>query len=179
MDTTKLLLAVLSSSLIAGLLGALIGGWFTLRGKKTDYENEYYKLVLTRRIEAYDNVERLITTVKTAVIDSDGQPYHFLFSQEESEKEVYTLLFSIMSNALWLSDELFDLTRGFNVIFYSHSKEQNTLIEFAKEHYKEIAELRTKIEKVHLCDMLSLHEVPRFLKNKKPADSYSEIKVQS
>lgn len=174
----QLLLAVLSSSLIAGVLGALIGGWFTLRGKKNDYANEYYKLVLARRVQAYEQVERLIIMLKTAVLDGDGQPYHIVFSLEESEKEVYSLLFSLMSNALWLSDDLFEFTREFNILFYSHSNNEDDLIQFGKKHYKEIAELRTKIEKVHLQDMLTLHEVPRFLKSKKPADSYSPINVQ-
>ena len=179
MPTAELLLAVLSSSLIAGVLGALIGGWFTLRGKQNDYANEYYKLVLTRRVQSYEHLERLITMLKTAVLDRDGQPYHLLFAQEESEKEVYALLFSLMSNALWLSDELFDLTREFNVLFYSHSNTEGDLIQFGKKHYKEIAELRTKIERVHLHDMLTLHEVPRFLKSKRPTDSYSSINAQS
>lgn len=84
-----------------------------------------------------------------------------------------------MSNALWLSDELFDLTREFNVLFYSHSNTEGDLIQFGKKHYKEIAELRTKIERVHLHDMLTLHEVPRFLKSKRPTDSYSSINAQS
>lgn len=175
----QLLLAVLSSSLIAGVLGALIGGWFTLRGKKNDYANEYYKLVLARRIQAYEQVERLIIMLKTAVLDGDGQPYHIAFSFDESDKEVYSLLFSIMSNALWLSDDLFELTREFNILIYRHSNTEVGFIQFGKKHYQEIAELRTKIEKVHLQDMLTLHEVPRFLKSKKPADSYSAINVQS
>lgn len=177
MPTAQLLLAVLSSSLIAGVLGALIGGWFTLRGKQKDYANEYYKLVLVRRIQAYEQVERLITMVKTAVLDNDRRPYHLLFSKNEDQQSVYTLLFGIMSNALWLSDELFDLTREFNVLFYSHSDGDGGLIEFGKTHYQRIAELRTKIEKVHLRDMLTLHDVPRFLKNKKPMDSYGPINV--
>lgn len=177
MPTAQLLLAVLSSSLIAGVLGALIGGWFTLRGKRNDYANEYYKLVLARRMQAYEEVERLINMVKTAVLDRDGRPYHMLFSKDDDKQGVYDLLFAVMSKALWLSDELFELTREFNVLFYSHGEAEGGLIEFGKEHYRQIAELRTKIEEVHLRDMLVLHEVPRFLKSKKPTDSYGAIKV--
>jgi hypothetical protein len=73
MPTAQLLVGVLSSSLIAGILGALIGGWFTLRGKRNDYANEYYKVVLARRVQAYEEVERLINMVKTAVLDQDGR----------------------------------------------------------------------------------------------------------
>jgi hypothetical protein len=177
MSTTQLLLAVLSSSLIAGVFGALIGGWFTLRGKRNDYANEYFKLVLARRMQAYEEVERLINMLKTAVLDRDGRPYHMLFSKDDDKQGVYDLLFAVMSKALWLSDELFELTREFNVLFYSHGDTNAGLIEFGKEHYKQVAELRTRMEKVHLRDMLVLHEVPLFLKSKKPTDSYGAIKV--
>lgn len=179
MPTVEVILAILSSSLIAGVLGALIGGWFTLRGKRNDYANEYYKLVLARRVQAYEEVERLINMVKTAVLDRDGRPYHMLFSKDDDKQGVYNLLFAAMSNALWLSDELFELTREFNLLLYRHGDSEGGLIEFGKIHYREIADLRTKIEKVHLRDMLTLHEVPRFLKSKKPTDSYGPVKVQS
>lgn len=179
MLTSPLLLAVLSSSLLAGVIGALIGGWFTLRGKRNDYANDYYKLVLTRRIEAYEQVERLIATVKASVLDKDGRPYHLLFSQDDEKQAVYNLLFSVMSKSLWLSDELFALTRQFNLLVYSHGSAPSGLIEFGKQKYKEVADLRTRIERVHTKDMLYLHEVPRFLKSKKSADSYEAIKASA
>ena len=75
-------------------------------------------------------------------------------------------------------DELFELTREFNLLLYRHGDSEGGFIEFGKTHYREIADLRTKIEKVHLHDMLTLHEVPRFLKSKKPTDSYGPINVQ-
>src|SRR5678815_954906 len=103
MPTAQLLVGVLSSSLIAGILGALIGGWFTLRGKRNDYANEYYKVVLARRVQAYEEVERLINMVKTAVLDQDGRPYHVLFSKDDDKQGVYDLLIAVMSKALWLS----------------------------------------------------------------------------
>lgn len=179
MPDFSLLLSILSSSLIAGIVGALIGGWFTLRGKRNDYANDYYKLVLARRIEAYEQVERLITVVKTSVLDKDGRPYHLLFSKDDEKQAVYNLLFSVMSKALWLSDELFGLTRQFNLLVYSHGSSPDGLIEFGKQKYEEVAELRTRIEQVHTRDMLRLHEVRRFLRSKKSADSYEAIKVSA
>jgi 5-hydroxyisourate hydrolase-like protein (transthyretin family) len=173
--SAQLLLAVLSSSLIAGVLGALIGGWFTLRGKRNDYANDYFKLVLARRVQAYEEVERLISMVKTAVMDGDGRPYHMLFSKDDDKQGVYNLLFAVMSKALWLSDELFELTRELNVLIYKQGDEEHGLIEFGKVNYKQIAELRTRMEIMHLRDMLVLHEVPRFLKSKKPTDVYVSI----
>ena len=43
--TDQLWIAILSSSLFAGILGALIAGAFNLRSKRNDYVNDYFKLV--------------------------------------------------------------------------------------------------------------------------------------
>ena len=155
MPTAQLLVGVLSSSLIAGILGALIGGWFTLRGKRNDYANEYYKVVLARRVQAYEEVERLINMVKTAVLDQDGRPYHVLFCKDDDKQGVYDLLIAVMSKALWLSDELFELIRTFNLLLYSHGDAEGGLIEFGKENYKQVAELRTKLRRCICATCLS------------------------
>jgi hypothetical protein len=172
-------LAVLSSSLVSGVLGALIGGWFTLRGKRNDYANEYYKLVVSRRLAACEQIERLIVMLKMAVLDADKRPYHLMFSKDDDVEAVYKLLFGVMSNALWISDELFESTRELNLTVLRHGSSNSGLVEFGKANYARFAELRTKIEKAHLRDMLSLHDVPRFLKNKKPNDSYRALEAEN
>ena len=176
-----LLIAVLSSSAVSAVTAALISGWFNLRSKRSEYENAYFKMVLERRIKAYEQVEALIVQIKTAVLDGDGKPYHLLFSDETSKVTTYKALFAVMSSALWLSNELFDETRKLNVLIYSGSEGSDTenLIAFGKKHYREVAELRTRVEKLHARDMLVLHKVPAFLKSKQPTDSYAEIRTEA
>lgn len=173
--TPQLWLAVLSSSVIAGILGAFITGWFNLRSKHTEYANTYYKMVLEKRIKAYEAVEHLIHLIKIAVVDLDNRPYHVLFSKDDDHANVYKSIIDGMPDALWLSDELFEATRELNVFVYSHAPSGTGLIEFGKAHYREIAELRTKIERIHIRDMTNLHEVPEFLRMKKPSDSYTPV----
>jgi len=171
----ELWLAILSSSLISIVAGALIAGWFNLRSKRNEYANEYFKLVLARRLAAYEEVERLITMLKAAVLDDDQRPYHILFSKDDDHAAVYKLLFAVLSKALWLSDDLFGRTRELNVLVYSDNVDETGLIEFGKKNYIAIAELRTKTERLYARDMLTLHNVPRFLKSKRPTDSYVPI----
>ena len=146
-----------------------------MRSKRNEYANAYFRIVLDRRVAAYEEVERLIVQIKVAVLDDEGLPYHALFSKDDNHDFVYKLLLGIMSRALWLSDDLFDKTRALNVLIYSKTKNGAGLIAFGKEHYREVAELRTQIERLHVRDMLSLHEIPKFLKSKKPEDSYVEL----
>ena len=173
----ELWLAVLSSSLISGVIGALIAGFFNLRSKRTEYINAYYKMVLERRVQAYEVVERLVTMIKIAVVDGDRRPYHILFSNND-EPAIYRQLLDVMSQALWLSDDLFQKTRDLNLLIYGRDTAKESLIEFAKSNYIAIGELRTHIEKHHGRDMLTLHEVRQFIRTKRHADSYTPLPMR-
>jgi hypothetical protein len=173
--TKELWIAVFSSSVLSGILGAIIAGWVNLRSKRNDYVNDYYKLVIERRLAAQDEVERLILQLKIAVIGDDGLPYHFIFAKTDDRLAIYQLLYDVMTKALWLSNDLFEITRELNVLIYTRAPAQTGLIEFGKENYIKIAELRTKLENLHARDMLTLHRVPSFLKSKKSFDSYSPL----
>ncbi len=170
-----ILTVVLSSSVVSAIVSALVGGWFSLRTKQNEYANAYYKMILERRLAAYEEVERLIAAIKVAVIDDDQKPYHLLFSKDDDQLGVYQQLCGTMSNALWLSDELFKLTRQLNLLVYSGTPKDGGLVEFGKNNYTAVAELRTKLETVHARDMLALHDVPGFLKAKKPKDDYGPL----
>lgn len=173
--TSQLWLAVLSSSVISGVLGALIAGWFNLRSKHTEYANTYYKMVLEKRIKAYEAVEGLFNQTKIAVVDTDNRPYYLLFSKDDDHASVYKALTDGMPDALWLSDELFEATRKLNVLVFSRAPDGSGLTEFGKTYCREIAQLRTKMERLHIRDMTTLHEVPEFLRKKRPRDSYAPV----
>ena len=166
---------VLSSTVVSGVVSALVGGWFTLRSKRNEYANAYYKMILERRLAAYEEVERLIASIKVAVVDNDQKPYHMLFSRDDDHMNLYKTLLGTMSNTLWLSDDIFELTRQLNLLVYKGTPGDSGLIEFGKKNYTEIAELRTKLERAHARDMLQLHDVHAFLKAKKPADGYAPL----
>lgn len=166
---------VLSSSVVATVVSALVGGWFSLRAKQNEYANAYYKMILERRLAAYEEVEHLIGAIKVAVVDHDQKPYHMLFSRDDDHATVYKVLQGTMSNALWLTDELFELTRQLNLLVYNGTVEDSGLIEFGKNNYNAVADLRAKLERVHARDMLVLHDAPAFLKAKKPPDSYVSL----
>lgn len=111
-------------------------------------------------------------------MDSDNRPYHLLFSKDDGHAGVYKALTGSMSKALWVSHDLFVLTRQLNLLVYGGSINEIGLIELGKMNYKAVSDLRTRMEKIHLRDMLTLHDAPKFLRSKKPADSYGEIPPQ-
>lgn len=165
--TDQLWVAILSSSLLAGIFGAFIAGAFNLRGKRNDYVNDYFKLVVKRRVEAYESLEALINALKLCIYDNDHQLYHHVFSSVGGWPEIYKLFLDATANPLWLGDELFSKTRELNIMFLQASHEGRDPVEFGKANYKPIAELREQIERLHARDMATLHDVEGFLKSHK------------
>ena len=171
-------IVILSSTVVSGLISAIISGWFSLRSKNTEYSNSYYKMILERRLVAYEVVDQLIRSIKAGVVDSDQRPYHLFFLKDDGQIYVYQKISEAMSKSLWLSEDVFDILRQFNVLVAEGSTKEIGLIEFGKQKYKVIAELRTKLERACAQGMIKLHDVPNFLKNKKYLDGYSAVSVR-
>jgi hypothetical protein len=164
-------IAIFTSSLLSGIVGALIAGAFGLRGKRNDYVNDYFKTIIKRRLEAYERLEQLINALKLAVLDDDQRLYHQVFSNEVTWAEIYKLFLDSTSHPLWLSAEVFSKTRELNLMFLQASYDKRELVEFGKSNYAPIAELREEVERLHAKDMLNLHNVEDFLKQKKKHQS--------
>lgn len=171
-----LFLAVLSSS----LLSAFVTGKFNLHAKKSEYIQYYHKIVLERRITAYEELNKFIEKIKLGIVDIDYQPYHGLFSNND-EKEwtmAYILLFDAMSHRLWLSNDLYEKLRDLNVLLVGRNKSVETVIEFGKRNYQTIINLRVEIEHICAVDMINLYNVEEFLISKKNIlTGFSEVKI--
>ena len=150
----------------SGLVASVVAGWFTLRSKHNEYANTYYKMILERRLAAYEEVEQLIADIKATCADND-QLYHLMFSKDDDHANIYGRLYRTTSKALWLTDDLFLLILEFNKLVFTGTAQGIGLIAFGKKHYKTIGEIRTKLEKLHTRDMLKLYDIPAFLKHKK------------
>lgn len=162
-------ITVITSWLGSGVVGAIAAGIYSLRTKEKEYINDYYKEVIKRRIAAYEQLEQLIISLKSAVVDNDNRPYHLLFSSntEEGWKRVFELIFQ--TNGLWLSDEAYSRSRELTVLIYPLG-DPAQIVEFGKTHYQTIATIRADLERILARDMLNLHDVPRFLKAKDQPD---------
>jgi hypothetical protein len=112
-------------------------------------------------------LESLIVDFKASVVDKDNKPYHLPFLGENHKENVFKRLFSAMSQGLWLSDEAFRKTTELNYLLFSMPDADDDAINFGKQHYPAIAEIRDALERILAADMLELHKVGRFLKRKK------------
>ena len=77
---------------------------------------------------------------------------------------------------MYFSDNLFEEILCLNKMLFRIG--ESDLTEHGKNHYREIAEQRTRIERIFYNDMISLHDIPSFLKNKKTKDGYVDLSKQ-
>jgi preprotein translocase subunit Sss1 len=152
--------------LAGAILGGLIVGVSSLLLKQVEYLNDYNRIVLQKRISAYEGLEKLILALKIAVLDRDRKPYHLLFAKDEDWDGAYALTMQVMNESLWLSEEAFRATQKFNYLMFHDATSRPSAIEFGKRHYNEIALLREEMEQILARDMRTLHKVQRFLRTK-------------
>lgn len=169
----------LLTGIIGVVIGALIAGLYNLRAKQNEFINDYYKTVIARRIAAYEQLEGLIAEFRTSVADGvDSRLYHLPFSSEDGWERVFGILHRAMSQALWLTDDVFAKLRDLNVLLFRFKKPEN-VTEFGKNNYAAIASLRANLEQLLAKDMLRLYDVKRFLKAKdKPDPGFRAIHLR-
>lgn len=148
----------------------------SIRVKHKEYVDEYYKHILQKRIMAYELLESFVASIKLSVLDDSGKPYHLIFSREELYEDSFKLLLNLTSQALWFNKDTFDITRELNYIFFRADTTEKTIIDYGKENYTNVAELRHKLENMIARDMLSLHDIENFLKEQRKSKSgYTQV----
>jgi hypothetical protein len=155
------------SALFGAAIGAVVTGFFTLRAKRNEYVHDYFKIVLNKRVEAYEHLEALIQAYKSTFVDVDDKAYHAPFGSKGLSENAFGLMGAATDSGLWLTDETFEVLLKLNYIMFGEPKKENERIAFGKRHYEEIANLREKLETHLASDMLELHKVVTFLKAKK------------
>jgi hypothetical protein len=149
------------------VISALVNGIYNLISKRNEYVNDYHKMVVSKRIDAYETIEVLIVLLKTSVVDKDKRPYHFLFSKKDDWNTAYVAILGINAKAMWISDVAFHKAQELNYLMFSKNEDEiGDAIEFGKDNYTKIATMRDDLEKILADDMLDLHNVKRFLKQK-------------
>lgn len=159
-------ITILTSTGVAAVVSGSIQAFFSLRAKQREYVNEYYSVILKRRIAAYEVLEALIIAIKTAVLDTDNRPYHLLFSKDDDWNSAYGLLLNVNTQALWLSDKAFKKGQELNYLIYQPESDGGA-IEFGKANYQKIAEIRVDLERIAAEDLLELHDIRSFLQRKR------------
>lgn len=153
-------------SVLSVIGGASLTLITTLIVNQVSYKNEYYKMIVEKRIKAYNNIEHLINTVNNigweriseSIVKNDTRQLQPISNEIDLAK----------SDSIWLSREM----KG-ALIYLCSLLSSFEMENYPKEDINKGIELRNNItrivkniEQILKSDMLSLHKVGDFLVNK-------------
>lgn len=174
MDNTNIILTILSSSLLSASLTATIN-WVI---QKNNYKNDYYKKLLEKRLNAYDQVGFMISELKSIVRLENGELCNLFFTmgKEYYDKFCILNLIPISMSSFWLNEEISDQIRDINILLLHEidnevdkSKHIDAeILRLGVINRDKIVELRIKIEDLMLKDFKDLHNIKSFVKSEKP-----------
>lgn len=164
-------IAILSSAGVASIISAIAGYVFNVLMQKRKYKDDYYKMVIGKRMEAYAKVEEVYKLLKTYASEDFGQSGHcIIFNDKEMLRLCFKKLYKALNDNIWLSRELDDDLQYLNdmLMLFKEELEKSggDIKELGKLKNPIFAEIRTFIDKHYTKDMLTLYDVKGFLKSK-------------
>lgn len=171
-------------------IGAISSAIITFLGnrylKKYDYKKEHYHYLITKRIEAYNYVEEILIALDqtTHIYQNDRLIYMgykiFVFDNEQKSHCDLLLekfsLYNVYKN--WLSttcaDNMAEIFGNLSAIENNREKSKDAVIIVYTEDLKNrIKELKEKATKTYHTDILELHQIENFVKQKTKNNNYS------
>ena len=153
-------ITVLGSGVLAAFISWLLPTLIFKKQRKIEYELEYHKKLLDKRISSYEKIERIASFFSSAVQEEDCSPYHFIFSTEQNpfQGECIALMTELAKCNLWISDEIRDQLLELNR-FFIKNRIDFTNIEKGKQFYQQLSEMSDKIISITRKDMLNLSDL--------------------
>lgn len=167
----NLWITILSSAGVASVISALAGYIFNVLMQKRKYKDDYYKMVIGKRMDAYVKVEEIYKLLKTNISEDSGKTsFCIIFNDKDFFKIFYKKLYNAIGCSVWLSEDINDDLRHLNdmlLLVDKSLKTANTNIrELGKEKCAIFTEIYLLIGEHYKNDMLNLHNVEGFLKSK-------------
>lgn len=163
--------SILSSAGIAAIVSAVASYLINLLMQKRKYKDDYYKMVIQKRMEAYANIENLCKLLKTTTTcTKTHRQFCICFENIDSLLRLCVTSALTLANNVWITQnlckELYELNellvRTEEDCFKNGVEVKNVGVEL----YEEIKARQIRIEKLYIKDILNLYDVKHFLKSK-------------
>jgi hypothetical protein len=165
---------ILSSSLVTALLTKLADLWI----HKDKYKKEYYKLVLQRRLKAYELIDEYISNFGTMTMVENKLCPTFMFLPDSFDI-LFVRMAEIKKQSLWYSSDLDKKLSTLNELLYNIStrKENGEHLEkIGLEILEELRDIRDGVSDSIRKDLLDLYDVKGFL-NKKSDKQMNQLNL--
>ena len=114
--------SVLATAFGGAALGALITGGFSIWLNRKNYKRDYYKKIIDKRIEAYQELNNFLNYMiiyNYVQLDGKNKIIQKAFISEDEYNTVLDKLKSIHESTIWLSKDLADMFYDFsNLLIY-------------------------------------------------------------
>ncbi len=171
--TTEIILA----SAVVSTTISIVGTFFlNLYLNRKNFKNDYFRIVIQKRIETYELLEDQISLLKVSVLDTTNKnprPYHQIFSLGHQHLLKTTINLSLANGRnIWMNsdtrDKLTEILNLVNKIGLQYNDDAK-LIEGGRTYYWELARLRDELEQHVQEDILKLYDFKKIKKNQNNA----------
>lgn len=164
MNIWSILGLILSSSLLTAFI-TIIANWFLQKDK---YKKEYYKLILQRRLQAYELIDEYISNANMRTLI--GNELYPTFILEEEFFGIHLVrIFEVKKHTRWISKELTEKLTEYNALLINIDNEINLTMDrklVAINNLEKIRNFQNEISNILMTDFRDLHNIKSFLKNK-------------
>jgi len=152
---------VLASGVVSAIISSIFGVW----QKKIDYRNSYYKIVLDKRMAAYEKIQNILShffTIK--YYDYDGNYYYCEIDTKEKLHVIRDKIKNCISDGLFISLKMFSAIRELDGLLQNcDNNNQDILICNIKKSNEDIKKILENASNTLNSDLLELYDVPKFL----------------
>jgi hypothetical protein len=165
----------LASAAIAAVVSAVVAGFVSVYIKQKEYENEYFKKVIEKRLKAIESMEDATAPLRLHRLTkkSDGTEiiFHLFFTLSDGPEAFRALIAAASKYTIWHSTPT---AKAFGVFTrqVTHIRHQCSTLneaecqELAATEFKAVNETMSKLTNSISQDMLRLHKVEEFLRNR-------------
>lgn len=114
MSDLQFIQIILTSTVISSLIAGFIN-WIV---PNINYRNKYYEMILTRRLQAHENIEKVFHPFKLYVQENDYYVHRPFYNGVTHFIQIFIEFADIKASGFWLSDELVGLVDDFYYILY-------------------------------------------------------------
>lgn len=163
---------ILSSSAVAAIVSSVCSYIIQRSVLTRSYKQDYYKMVIKKRMECYEYIESHLEVMKIATIDCrTGEGYHAMFGLKKDEcRQKQVELLHVISHSMWLSEAMLNKFTELNQLIFTIDRELNDDVEnnirVGKRYYKQLSGIRREIEKILKVDLQTMYDVDEFLKQR-------------
>jgi hypothetical protein len=151
------------------LLATFLTVYFNLLLKKREYKEQYYKIVINKRLASYNNVEKMLHMLRLHLKENELS-YHAIFENEQIYRTFYNILGVTITNSFWLNHAMHQKLSALNTDLLKHFPDQifstNDYKAYASGFFIYFGEYTISLQDLLLKDLEDLHDIPAFFKNK-------------